>query len=232
MPCLTRPTSVLQFVQPHPSLNNLLVKLTRGQGSSGGACTCVITEYRFASESQKNPFLAEVEFHGTDQINAMLKEHYLHYYRFYAERPDGLEGDELDVMEAKATTAKEVFSALYADRKEFQDDASAKRFLNSGVSENDKDILEQLLQWSHDMIYRQRGGAQAVCFIADTAEDLSEKLEPFVENRIRLDGEEQGIASYWPLIRLVRVGLRSNLLATGLAIADLPGNLPLSCCQR
>ena len=153
----------------------------------------------------------------------MLQEHYANYYKFYVAPRDGLDGDELQVAETKATTAKDVFKALYADREEFQNDQLAKEYLNSGESEKDKGILSQLSHWASDMISQQRDGARVVSFTAGTAEDLSVKLEPFVEMKSKLDGEECGSASYWPLIRIVHVGLKSPLLARGLVIADLPG---------
>lgn len=176
--------------------------------------------------SQRTPFKAEVEFYKIDVVEGMLKEHYANYFKFYVEQSNDMDGDELEVVESYATTAKDIFHVLFADRPEFASGQLAKEFLNSGESEKDEGILNHLLQWTKDLISCQGKVADVVSLDADTAEDLSLKLEPYVEMRSKPDSEVGGSASYWPLVRLVRVWLKSPLLARGLIIADLPGHFP------
>lgn len=153
----------------------------------------------------------------------MLKEQYANYFRYYVDRPTDLTEEDLQTVESFATTAKDNFHALYADRPEFADEKLAKIFLDSGKSEQDTGILQQMLQWTKISIGLQGKEAGIISLNADSAEELSRKLEPFVMMRSKLDDENRGPASYWPLVRLVRVWLKSPLLARDLVIADLPG---------
>ena len=183
----------------------------------------MITEFKSAPISQRTPFFAEVEFFSIEEIRAMLQEHYANYYRFYVKRSKTIDEEELRELESTATTAKDIFQALFAAHPEFESFQSSTMFLNSGESKQDIKMLRKLSEWASEMIRRQCGEAETVSFTASTAEDLSCMLEPYIEMRSRLDGEEFGSASYWPLVRLVTVSLKSRLLARGLVIADLPG---------
>ena len=87
-------------------------------GANGDSCTIVITEFGKALESQKTPYKAEVQFYDVREIDVMLKEHFAHWFQLFMKTSNSLDGDESEVMEALASTALEVFKALFADREE------------------------------------------------------------------------------------------------------------------
>lgn len=192
-------------------------------GASGESCTMVITEFTKASDTQKTPYKAEVYFYDTREIDTMLKEHLAHWYQFFTKNSESLGGDESEDIEAAASTALEVFKALFIDREECRNEGAIRNLLNRATSAADKNTLAKFSEWTRDMVSRKDAESGLISVNANTSLDLQQKLEPFLQRSTNCDDEETPSPSYWPLVKLVRVGLNSPLLNRGLVLADLPG---------
>ncbi|MCJ1396569.1 hypothetical protein MMC18_009460 [Xylographa bjoerkii] len=192
------------------------------EGATGSACTCVVTEYQNAWPMQKKPFAAEIVFFEPTKREAFMREHFRDYYVHYCEPIDELDNDALEESEHRASTGFEAFRALFRDRAEFATDQAAILFLSSATSENDSTILDQIFSWTQQLVLAEQAASGLASYSADTAEELGGKLKRFVQTVSFPMGYDQ-VASLWPIVRMVRVGLRSRFLQNGLVVADLPG---------
>ena len=199
------------------------------KGDYGDACTCVVTEYRQASQTQVQPFHAEIELFNMEEIRKMIREHLEAYRDYHFNRQDELSEDELEAAELDAGTALKVFQALFADRKQFRGQNRAQRFLRQTKSASISTILSKFMDWIKHLIFLVGGERGIVQRWSDTTENLAFKLETFV-GMIPISVDDHGkileaSPSLWPIVKIVRVGLQSHFLSQGLVIADLPGML-------
>ena len=159
----------------------------------------------------------------------MMREHLEAYYEYHFSRQDEISEDELETAELDAGTALKVFQALFADREEFRDQDRAQDFLRTAKSSSDIAILSDFAIWIENMISLVGSDGGIVHRSSDTTEDLAFNLEAFVGNNPTLEDEDgetfEASPSLWPIVKIVRVRLRSHFLNQGLVIADLPGML-------
>ena len=189
----------------------------------------MITEYRQASQTQVQPFHAEIELFSTEEIREMLRGHLEAYYEYHFNRQDELSEDELEIAELDAGTALKVFQALFADREEFRGQDRAQDFLRTARSSSDLAMLSDFMVWIEDLISLTGGDNGTVHRSSDSTEDLAIKLDSFVGINPILENENgetlEALPSLWPIVKIVRVGLQSHFLSQGLIVADLPGML-------
>ncbi|MCJ1285351.1 hypothetical protein MMC26_004691 [Xylographa opegraphella] len=189
------------------------------QGSGGAACTCVVSEYYAAWASQNKRFAAEIRFFEPAERETILKEYFADYCRSTLENIDELEEATRRDYELRRDTAMEAFLALYAEYPEFYSEETAEEFLRTATSDHDPLILDKLLTWSREVIAGSEADNSIVEKTADTAIELTGKIERFVQT---WNGDFV-LASPWPLVKLVRIGLHSTCLSRGVVLADLPG---------
>ena len=194
------------------SLKNLvLASLTEThspKGSGGEACTTVATEFSQPLLGQTKPFQAEILFYEREQVREIIKDQVEAYHLYYSEEYGP--GDELEDVEEDSNTAFEAFKVLFADRDEFCNDANAREFLQTGVSYDNNQIIDQMCEWIEELreFYHDDHG---LCIrVAETAEEISGKLELFVStydpdlsDSLPISSEQKR-ASLWPIISLVR----------------------------
>ena len=190
----------------------------------------MVTEYRQASQTQVQPFHAEIELFNMEEIKRMVREHLEAYYDYHFNRQEELLGDELEAAELDAGTALKVFQALFADQKEFRGQDRAQNFLRNIRSSSVSAVLSKFMAWIKDLISLVGGERGIVQRSSDTTENLAFELETFVGMKpISVDDHGEILEaspSIWPIVKIVRVGLHSHFLSQGLVIADLPGMLP------
>lgn len=164
-----------------------------------------------------------------EEIKTMMREHLEAYYEYHFSRQDEISEDELETAELDAGTALKVFQALFADREEFRSQDRAQDFLRTAKSSSDIEILSDFVVWIENLIFQIGGDGGIVHRTSDTTEDLAFNLEAFVGNNPTLENEDgetlEASPSLWPIVKIVRVGLKSHFLNQGLVIADLPGML-------
>ncbi|KAJ4381797.1 hypothetical protein N0V86_003162 [Didymella sp. IMI 355093] len=198
-----------------------LLNALLGVSDSGGACTCVITEFRQSKPTQSTPFAAEVKFFCLEVCKNLVKGLFTQWFNVKAkqrENPDELDDKELSEM----STARDCLQELFADRLEF---GSAEMFMNTATSTKDSKVLSQLMRWTTE-IYQQfiKEGETSVCFEASTPEELAEQYHPFTRSvpNASFDGKPLRFTP-WPLVEVVQVFLASPILAQNVIIADVPG---------
>ncbi|KAL6720208.1 hypothetical protein ACLMJK_002129 [Lecanora helva] len=193
------------------------------KGATGCAMTCVITEFMAPLAVQETPFVAEVELFGQTEIQEMMKENLKAYHKYYKEDLTGLDDLELRERESHAQTALDSFLAMFAPRPEFKDQDSAGQYLLNDTSQDGTETLETLSEWIQESIQEHKPENGSILLEANTAEELSNKLEPWVTtNSLGEEDDCVKTASLWPIVRIVRVGMSSPLLERGIIVADLP----------
>lgn len=153
----------------------------------------------------------------------MIQEHFRHYIQFRRGDFKDSDDDDWKAHESLGSTAWEVFQAVFASYEVFHKEETARGFLASATAAADDEVLQNLVTWASDMISQENADSGVISFSATTAVELGDKLRRFSEKKIKFEDEKIRCCSYWPFVRLVRVGLRSQLLGRGLIIADLPG---------
>ncbi|KAL9585820.1 MAG: hypothetical protein Q9212_001298 [Teloschistes hypoglaucus] len=190
-------------------------------GATGAACTCVITEYREAWASQTSTFRAEIVLLDRSKIASLL-EGYLHDYSSETiQSNEDIEPDTLEEIRSRSDTALEVFLTLFATRSEFKDKYEAVKFLATATTAQGEEILSQLLEWLDSTITACGAVDGTIIVCEEDAKSLSQGLKPFVKIGVNLGSN--ATPSLWPIVTVVRIGLRAPLLKRGVIIADLPG---------
>lgn len=170
------------------------------QGSSGGACTSVVTEYCQAWPTQKTPFAAEIEFFESKKRETVLRAHLDDYCRFYFEPREEIHNDLVEEYENQACTAFEVFQALFADHDEFSDEDSAIKLLSIARDEGKERVLAKLLAWMNELLSSLDMRDGIVDCKADSVRELADYLAPFTKTVNTLEGESPTPSS-WPLAK-------------------------------
>ncbi|KAL8651588.1 MAG: hypothetical protein Q9210_003171 [Variospora velana] len=171
-------------------------------------------------------FVAEVVLFDHGKVKSIL-EGYLQDYRMASiEEKDDLDVDALEDMRNRSNTAIDVFRALFADRREFQDEAGMHLYLGRMQHSFDT-VLRQMLRWTEDLISKSGTTHRLFYKSAQTASSLRESIELFMKMT-----ESHDTPLLWPIVDIVRyfaqkphmaIGLKTPLLERGLVIADLPG---------
>lgn len=190
--------------------------------------TCTVTEYQQAPLSQETPFLATVELYEKGQILEILHEHLQTYYQYRFEGQEELEDGEAGELELRARTALDILIALFADHESFRNQECATEFLRTATSKDDQVILQCFSKWIDEIMEMNKPQDGLIHLTASTPEELSSRLEPWVSSNSIV--EEEGYSqspSFWSIVRIAKVGMRSSLLERGVIITDLPGQ-PLS----
>ncbi|KAL9105754.1 MAG: hypothetical protein Q9187_008660, partial [Circinaria calcarea] len=150
------------------------------EGSSGSACTCVITEFMQAYPNQLAPFTAEIVFFDREAREVIIKEHLRDYYRYTSPVEEDTDPEILYQNELRATTALEVFQVMFADHDEFATDDTTKEFLNSADSEDDVAISAKLILWTEELLTHLKVVHNRVMRDGSSIEEIQGKLERFI----------------------------------------------------
>ena len=178
------------------------------------------------SPMQETPFMATIELFGQEQIQEMLKENLEAYIRFHHESIDGMDEEEIQELKCQANTAQESFLAMFAPKSHFQSEESARKYLSSATLTDCSAILESFSLWIQEFMEKYKPRNDLLFLTASTAEQLNSQLEPWVTSNPQSEAYAlERLSSWWPIVRIVRVGLHSLLLERGIVVADLPGKL-------
>lgn len=168
--------------------------------------------------------MATIELFGGAQIKEMLKQDLQAYYQFHHEDTTDLDEIELRERELQAQTALDSFLAMLASRPQFQNEECASEYLSSATCGGDTNILTTFSAWVEESMQEYKPQAGCISLTATTPQDLNYRLEPWVTtNPLGDDGAYSKTPSWWPIVRVVRVGMHSVLLERGIIVADLPG---------
>ncbi|KAF2753948.1 hypothetical protein EJ05DRAFT_504546 [Pseudovirgaria hyperparasitica] len=205
-------------------INSLLgcVSLTP-QADDGEACTYVVQEFVPVPPKQKAPFAAEIYWKGRKMRESDLKSHIDSYYQFYRCKKEAIDDERGESEEVEARTAKEVFLALFQDKDEFADEESMKDYLSTVDPTDYGQVLSQMIKWTDQVIAKLGCDGEPLIIEASNLDALSENILPYTKTVTDYLVGSQLKCSPWSMVRLVKIGVRSPLLAAGVTIADLPG---------
>ena len=177
-------------------------------------------QYQGKFETQNTEFKALIRLYEEHEIKQTVTS-------FYRDALDGLnfsksdDGDEAFKRDAKsrADTAIEALVALFQEYANFSSANSTEDFIWSRRLKGATSFPKELHTWTNDLLTKLHVGEGVGELCADSAEELRQLLEPYV--RVPSGG---GRSSCWPLIKNVKIGLRSSaLLKRGIVLVDLPG---------
>jgi len=189
-----------------------------------------------APQSQLHPFQATIELFSVQEIEAMLARHLEAYYKYFCVRSDDLEGAALELAAIEATTAMKVLRGLFVHHAPFRTKETARAFLATTVSAKDKKFLSMFSTWMQDMMVVAGSENGVISRSGNTCEDIVAELDMFITNwrsvgddEVEEEEEEEEeedegykCPAYWPIVKIVKIGLRSALLARGLVLVDIP----------
>ncbi|KAH3960319.1 hypothetical protein HBH52_237480 [Parastagonospora nodorum] len=191
------------------------------ESDGGGACTCVITEFRQSPSTQTAPFAAEVQFYCLEMCRKLVTDLFKQWFTVkqkQSQNPDDVDDEELSQM----ATARDCLNQLFADRLGFD---SVENFMSTAASVNDRKVVKQLMTWTTE-IHRMfiEDGETSVHFTSSTPEELTEMYHPFTRECQNASFRDRPLRfTPWPLVQIVRVTLSSPILKQNVIIADVPG---------
>lgn len=168
-------------------------------------------------------------------MRELLKELLVNYRALYTEYYREVEVAEQKSIRKMAETASSTFQTLFGNSQEL-----TQEFLADESPDAEPRILDRLNSMAEDVQRQRPGGLSRTTWsaVADTVDELSDKLEPFIRDSADDDGDDNSVP-IWPFIRIIRfayhslclvihltlsrIYLRSYILRNGLILADLPG---------
>ena len=186
-----------------------------------------MTEYRQKTDQHTAPFTIEVERLTTSEIHHLLKELVWNYRQLY--HPGSLNNgssdhghDETRVdYERLSSLAWSTLETAFKHKREFNQD-----FLRDESQGAMDRITNTLIEWTNDIIW------PGTTITVETAKACSRMLTGFMKDRLWpfMKVIRQAQRSSYPIFRqranIRRVYLSSQVLKTGVVLADLPGKLP------
>lgn len=178
--------------------------------------------------SQTSPFAAKVHFFNKKQIHNIVASLLAKFYRAVnKEDKEEEDDDDFDQQMSNVESFGEIrdtisaFMALFCDKEEFENEATARKFLKSAKSENDETMIRALVEMAHEVVQDRLDGKEVVTVETSTTEELLWALQPYTYQIGGIDGD--GVVSPWPLVSVIDFGLDHPLLKEGIVFVDSPG---------
>ena len=173
----------------------------------GVACTSVVTEFRYKTDEGSSPFLIEVEYLTKPEIEDMVKELVWNYRHVLLPdiSADTMSAEEFQQLERQREVAWSALSAAFSHHKDLQSLCDRD---HEGAYD---DTVQRLIEWAGQLEWPDKGIHGKCQYLANTAEECSEKTEQFMDDK------------FWPFTRVIRIFSRSQVLKSGLILVDLPG---------
>lgn len=177
-------------------------------GDIGSACTSVVTEYRQKKAEHVAPITIEVEYLSASGMKELVTELLWSYRQLYL---PGVESDETSEQDyarymRESDQAWSALQSAFRHQRQF-----TKEFLRDTSEGALEKITNQVLQWVREIEWPSGGNDGFWVSTAQTAEECCEKTKVFMQDK------------YWPFTKIIRVYLNSQVLKTGVVLADLPG---------
>jgi hypothetical protein len=171
------------------------------------ACTAVITELAYnSSDQQEERYRAEVHFITANEW-----------------------ANELRIVLEDIKTSPDVFStdSASADSETsiaYDKIRSVYPFLKSDEIKKGKFVLEELIQ--HPSVKGLLGTVTRIA--SPSSEKFHSHLKQFIDSKEKTRGrkKEPEVMEYWPLVKVVKLFVRSPILKTGLVLVDLVSHKP------
>ncbi|KAJ5813614.1 uncharacterized protein N7503_000364 [Penicillium pulvis] len=199
-------------------INSLLDQPNIARASaSGTACTSVVIEFCYVSNSHPQPYTLEAFFMNSEEIRELLEEllRSFRLYRCESSFNDIGSIDEKESLMDAADRAEGTLKSLFESQPDWGLD-----FLRDESEGAEKAILVKLEGWALAEVSRRPGSHDSLVYtvVSDNLKGCIEQLD-----YLAADSHTGGGPVFWPFTKLLRVYLKSPILRTGLVIADLPG---------
>ncbi|KAF4472847.1 hypothetical protein FALBO_253 [Fusarium albosuccineum] len=177
-------------------------------GDIGSACTNIVTEYRQKRAEHSAPITIEVEYLSTYEIEEIVREMLWSYRQLFL---PGIESNDTSDQDYArySRESEQAWSALHAAFKH------KRQFTQKFAQDTSEGALErvtrQLIEWTTEIEWPSSGIDGFWTSTAETAEECVEHTKLFMQDK------------YWPFTKIIRVYLNSQVLKTGVVLADLPG---------
>ncbi|KAE8140646.1 hypothetical protein BDV38DRAFT_240075 [Aspergillus pseudotamarii] len=197
-------------------INSLLDQegLARSSGD-GAACTSVVTEFRHTDARHPNRYSIDVDYMNEEEVKELLEELVQSFRMYYTDLyRDVTSIEEQERIRDRSTRAWSTLKSLFRDQP-----GLTHEFLSDQTDSALSGILERLKDWAAQSCTRRPGGAALQhTIIPGNVQECRSHLD-----MLTMDPRGESEVAIWPLIKLIRVYLRSPVLKTGLVLADLPG---------
>ncbi|KAH7316951.1 hypothetical protein B0I35DRAFT_434291 [Stachybotrys elegans] len=177
-------------------------------GDIGSACTSVVTEYRQKKPEHVAAITIEAEYLSKSEIQELVRELLWSYRQLFLPIVESSNTSEQDYVRytRESEHAWSALEAAFKHKRQFTQ--TYARDMSEGALEK---ITEQLLQWVDEIEWPQGARNGLWTSNAETAEQCVDQTRFFSQDR------------FWPFTKIIRVYLSSQILKTGLVLADLPG---------
>ncbi|GKU17373.1 unnamed protein product, partial [Fusarium langsethiae] len=178
-------------------------------GDIGSACTSVVTEYRQKKPNHTTPITIDVEYLSALEIRELIKELLWSYRQLFLPGVESNETSEQD-YNRYMRQSEQAWSALHAafkHKKQFTQ--SFAQDMSDGALER---ITDQLIDWAREIEWPTGGVDGFWTSTAQTSEECVEQTKLFMQDK------------FWPFTKIIRVYLDSQVLKTGVVLADLPAS--------
>ncbi|UNI13469.1 hypothetical protein JDV02_000212 [Purpureocillium takamizusanense] len=175
---------------------------------AGSACTSVVTEYRQKKAEHSAPITVEVDYLSASEIEDLIRELLYSYRQLFLPLVNSSSTSEEDFTrcERESEKAWSTLQAAFKHKTQFTENYA--RDTSEGAVER---ISSQLIQWANELEWPDNGRDGRWVTTATTAEECVEQTKRFAQDK------------YWPFTKIIRVYLSSQVLKTGVVLADLPG---------
>ena len=202
-------------------------------GASGSACTTVAVEFSAPLQGQTSQFAAEVQFHdgALRQFVTDLVEDFRRSLPSMSadDDPEDEDAESKHVnqhhQKTQAENALSLLKGLFRKHAKYKNEKDLHVYLssedeNSTPGNQTTKIAEELHAYIKDLIRDRCDGnvGNKVLIQADDAKSLNQLLQKFTRE-FHEDDEPQ----LWPVVKLVRTGVKDRALLQYITLADLPG---------
>ncbi|KAH9214053.1 hypothetical protein DL95DRAFT_504805 [Leptodontidium sp. 2 PMI_412] len=178
------------------------------------ACTAVCVEISWnASEDPKEAFRAKIERISEDDWRTEL-ERLLSDISDQALNKDGDDGEPDLERDMRIKTAFQKLKCVYPHVKSIPDLKAYKI----------KDLLE------HPNVKDVLGKSKNI--MDESREDFAAQIKPYIDSSTSKEVGSSGKAfAHWPLVKLVRLHVKSRILKDGIVLVDLPGSMDTNAAR-
>ncbi|KAF2114884.1 hypothetical protein BDV96DRAFT_576070 [Lophiotrema nucula] len=181
----------------------------------GKFSTSVITEYRFRPAHHDEPFGLEVDYLSSEEIKELIEELLRSFRACYIPAFQAIDGaEERQHIKERSEKAWQTLHSMYRDQPIF-----TREFVLEHTSDIKTPLVGILQRWTAKFLAARPGGLESRTWSATAfnTDECRDKLDAFTRNPL-----DQSTAALWPLVRVVRIYLRSPILQSGLVVVDCP----------
>uniref|UniRef100_A0A8H7K460 G domain-containing protein n=2 Tax=Clonostachys TaxID=110564 RepID=A0A8H7K460_BIOOC len=177
-------------------------------GDIGSACTSVVTEYRQKRPEDTAPITIEAEYLSSTGIEEHISELLWSYRQLYLPilESASLSPKDYTRIQRESEQAWSALQTAFGDRRQL-----SKSYLQNQDEGAYESIKTQLCKWADEIQWPAGADSGVWKSTASTADECCDKTRIFMQDR------------YWPFTKIIRVYIDSQVLKTGMILADLPG---------